>query len=279
MRLSLDEVKTKCSKNRFFAYSGFHDRLFVPIAIYFIWLSLRLGLSGNTVSWISGFVAATGGLMLATNDPLIILIGSFGYIIWYLLDYVDGGVARIEGKGGMSGQYIDWMMHVISHTAIVSGLCLGAMHSAGAWLLPFVIMGIIASVLSFGKFSMGWFAICMEQQQLISKNAKIIQKDFAVSSRSEIKIIFIARKITTLFFHENYLIFLIPTVALFYYFEFTYSFDLRIVFTIMAAVLFLPVQIIDIIKIADSGKIEKSYNSLFVSYDQPNLPDDHFFSG
>ena len=153
------------------------------------------------------------------------------------------------------------------------------MHSAGAWLLPFVIMGIIASVLSFGKFSMGWFAICMEQQQLISKNAKIIQKDFAVSSRSEIKIIFIARKITTLFFHENYLIFLIPTVALFYYFEFTYSFDLRIVFTIMAAVLFLPVQIIDIIKIADSGKIEKSYNSLFVSYDQPNLPDDHFFSG
>ena len=126
MRLSLDEVKTKCSKNRFFAYSGFHDRLFVPIAIYFIWLSLRLGLSGNTVSWISGFVAATGGLMLATNDPLIILIGSFGYIIWYLLDFVDGGVARIEGKGGMSGQYIDWMMHVISHTAIVSGLCLGA---------------------------------------------------------------------------------------------------------------------------------------------------------
>ena len=25
--------------------------------------------------------------MLATNDTLLILIGSFGYIIWYLLDY------------------------------------------------------------------------------------------------------------------------------------------------------------------------------------------------
>ena len=44
MRLSLDEVKTN-AKN-IFAYSGFHDRLFVPIAIYFIWLSLRLGLVG-----------------------------------------------------------------------------------------------------------------------------------------------------------------------------------------------------------------------------------------
>ena len=115
MRLSLDEVKTKCSKNRFFAYSGFHDRLFVPIAIYFIWLSLRLGLSGNTVSWISGFVAATGGLMLATNDPLIILIGSFGYIIWYLLDYVDG-VRMDRRQRRYVWSYIDWMMHVISHT-------------------------------------------------------------------------------------------------------------------------------------------------------------------
>ena len=277
MRISLNEVKTICSKNRFFAYSGFHDRLFVPISIYFIWLSLRLGLSGNTVSWVSGFVAAIGGVMLAANDPLIILIGSFGYIIWYLLDYVDGGVARIEGKGGMSGQYIDWIMHVISHTAIVSGICLGAMHSAGTWLLPFVIMSIIASVLSFGKFSMGWFAICMEQQQLISKNAKIMQKDFAVSSSSETKIMFIARKITTLFFHENYLIFLVPFAALLHFLELTSSFDLRIAFTIIAATVFLPIQIFDIIKITNSGKIEKTYNSLFILRDKPNLPDDHFF--
>ena len=33
-------------------------------------------------------------------------------------------MARIEGKGGISGQYIDWIMHVIAHTAIVSGICI-----------------------------------------------------------------------------------------------------------------------------------------------------------
>ena len=278
MQIGLKEVKARCERDRFFTYSGFHDRLFVPIAVYLAWLSLRLGVSGNQVSWISGFVAVIGGFMLATNDTLLILIGSFGYIIWYLLDYVDGVVARIEGKGGISGQYIDWIMHVIAHTAIVSGICIGAMENTGAWLLPFVIMSIIASVLSFAKISMGWFAICMEQQQLISKNANIAKKDFAMNTLKETYLISFVRKVTVLFFHENYLIFSI-LLQHFYYCGLTYTFDLRIAFTIMAAVWFLPIQIYDIIKISDSGKIEQSYNSIFVLHEKPNLPADHFFEG
>ena len=55
--LTLDEIRLKCSDGRFFEYSGFHDRFFVPIAIYVIWISLRLKLSGNQISWISGLVA------------------------------------------------------------------------------------------------------------------------------------------------------------------------------------------------------------------------------
>ena len=77
----------------------------------------------------------------------------------FLLDYVDGAVARYNGKGGVSGQYVDWIMHVISHVAIVAGICIGAMSSAGEWIYPFVILAVIASCLSYSKFSMAWFAI------------------------------------------------------------------------------------------------------------------------
>ena len=44
---------------------------------------------------ISGVFAVTGGIMLTSENKYIALIGSFGYMVYYLLDYVDGGVLDI----------------------------------------------------------------------------------------------------------------------------------------------------------------------------------------
>ena len=135
------------------------DRLFVPVAIYIVWFCIRLGISGNTVSWLSALVAVLGAFLLTSSDSLVFLIGSFGYILWCLLDYVDGAVARFNDKGGVSGQYVDWIMHVIAHIAIMVGIAIGAMNNVGSWIYPFAILGIVAAGLVYAKFSMAWFAI------------------------------------------------------------------------------------------------------------------------
>ena len=94
MKVTYKDVKYKCTEERFFPYDNWRDKLFAPPSIFFVWLFVRLNISGNVVSLISGLVAVFGGVLLSTQNNLLILIGSFCYGAYYLLDYVDGGVSR-----------------------------------------------------------------------------------------------------------------------------------------------------------------------------------------
>jgi len=279
MSLTFNEVKNKCTQDRYFAYDTWQDRLFVPPAMCLVWIFVRIGISGNAVSWLSSFVAVLGAFLLTSNHSLVVFIGSFGYILWYLLDYVDGAVARFNGKGSVAGQYIDWIMHVISHVAIVAGISIGAMNNTGAWIYPFVILGIIASCLTYARFSMAWFAICMEQQQRREKGLEVLtgNKIVHVSSSKSFGFKYM-RGLSILIFHENYLVFTLPVIAALELFNAVESIDFFIVFTITAGAVYFPVQIIEIHRLVVSGKIQNGYSELFSSDHVPNLPNDHFFN-
>lgn len=279
MSYSLKEVKNKSIEDRFFEYDSWQDCLFVPPAMYVTWFCLKLGISGNLVSWLSGFVAVIGGYLLTYDNNFVVLIGSFGYILWYFLDYVDGAVARFNQKGSVAGQYIDWIMHVISHVAIVSGIALGAMNSTGTWILPFVILGIIASCLPYARFSMAWFSICMEQQQRRVKALPVQTNDENTLSHVKIGYCYkYIRGLSIVIFHENYLIFTLPVVALLELLNVFVLFDLRVIFTVLAGTLYFFVQVLEIHRLVVNNKIQKAYAELFSPNHKPNLPDDHFFN-
>jgi phosphatidylglycerophosphate synthase len=279
MKLSLKEIKDKCIEDRFFEYDSWQDRLFVPPAIYVSWVCLRVGISGNAVSWISGLVAVIGGYLLTFKDSSIVLAGSLGYILWYFLDYVDGAVARLNEKGSVAGQYIDWMMHVISHVAIVSGIALGALSSVGNWILPFVILGIIAACLPYARFSMAWFSICMEQQQRRVKGLAVeMNHDFTAPPKKYGYCYKYIRGLSIVIFHENYLIFTLPIFALLELLNVFVLFDLRVIFTVLAGTLYFFVQVLEIHRLVVNNKIQKAYAELFSPNHKPNLPDDHFLN-
>ena len=278
MTVTIDEIKKKCSDERYFAYDSLQDRLFVPVAMYLVWLFVRIGVSGNAVSWLSALVAVLGAFLLTSSDSLVVLIGSFGYILWCLLDYVDGAVARFNGKGSVAGQYIDWIMHVIAHIAIIAGIAIGAMNSVGAWIYPFVILGIVAAGLTYAKFSMAWFAICMEQQQRRASS-------YDVQNRAKTEIMPASgrlwfdyiRRLTVVIFHENWLIFTLPLLAIAQFFQVFGAIDLRVIFTIMAGSLYFPVQVLEIHRLVITKRIQRGYSELFSPDHIPDLPNDHFF--
>ena len=89
-KITYQQVKDKCTNGRFFSYDSIQDKIFVPPSIFLVWVFLRLGFSGNGVSVLSGLFAIIGGVLIASNEPMFIFIGSFGYMAFYLLDYVDG---------------------------------------------------------------------------------------------------------------------------------------------------------------------------------------------
>ena len=280
MTVTIDEIKKKCSDERYFAYDSLQDRLFVPVAMYLVWLFVRIGVSGNAVSWLSALVAVLGAFLLTSSDSLVVLIGSFGYILWCLLDYVDGAVARFNGKGSVTGQYIDWIMHVIAHIAIITGIAIGAMNSVGAWIYPFAILGIVAAGLTYAKFSMAWFAICMEQQQRRASSHDVQNRAkteiMPASGRLWLWFDYI-RRFTVVIFHENWLIFTLPLLATAQFFQVFGAIDLRVVFTILAGSLYFPVQVLEIHRLVITKRIQRGYSELFSLDHIPDLPNDHFF--
>lgn len=281
MTVTIDEIKKKCSDERYFAYDSLQDRLFVPVAMCLVWLFVRIGVSGNAVSWLSALVAVLGAFLLTSSDSLVVLIGSFGYILWCLLDYVDGAVARFNGKGSVAGQYIDWIMHVIAHIAIISGIAIGAMNSVGAWIYPFAILGIVAAGLSYAKFSMAWFAICMEQQQrrASSHDAQNRPETEIMPASGRLWLWFdYIRRFTVVIFHENWLIFTLPLLAIAQFFQVFGAIDLRVVFTITAGSLYFPVQVLEIHRLVITKRIQRGYSELFSPDHIPDLPKDHFFN-
>ena len=273
---SFSEVKKKCIEGRFFSYSDWFDGIFVPPSIYLIWMSVNLRISANAISWISATFAILGAILISTQNTTYIFIGSLFYLFYYLFDYVDGGVARFNQTQGVSGQYMDWIMHVISSTAIISGLAIGAINGSGNWLVPFSILAIIASVLTYARHSMAWFSIIMENQQ---KRSKGIANDISfkmINKRKNIIVYDFIRKCVCKFYHEETLIFLLPLLSLLHLYVTHAYLDFRVLLIIGAGAFYFPIMLIEVHRLATNNKIPEAYNKLFISSAKPILPDDHF---
>tara|TARA_B100000401_G_C52804742_1_gene720523 strand:+ start:1382 stop:2236 length:855 start_codon:yes stop_codon:yes gene_type:complete len=275
---SYKDFKRLCMEKRFFKYDNLHDRVFVEPAILISWICVYLNISANQISWFSGFVAILGGILLATQDYLLVFIGSLSFLMWYLLDYVDGSIARYQNTASIEGQYIDWLMNVIASISITIGISVGGVLAAGPWVIPFMISAILASVLSYERNSMAWFSIIMQYQQNKNKedDMHIAETIISAMPKREIKT-FPIKKIIMLVFHENYMIFILPLLAFMQLIYINDLFDFRVVFTVLAGTLNFSVMIMLINDVIREKKASKAYNNLFVTLKKPDLPKDHFF--
>lgn len=276
--ISYKSVKEKCVNERFFPYDDWRDKIFVPPAIFLTWLFLNLGISANIISLISGLFAILGGIMMTYQNKYIVLIGSFGYIIYYLLDYVDGGVARYNGNIGVGGQYIDWIMHVVSSISIFMGIFIVAYNIEGSWIIPFGILTLVSISLNLDKYSFAWFSITMYFQQQQEKRYPIKPQPIKIK-HIEIprgKILIFLRKLSTLFFHENYVIFYLPILTFLTLFIPIDSIDFRVIIILCGGLINFPIVLSDIFRISKNSRIDKSYNKLFFENTKPKLPLDHF---
>ena len=275
--VSFKEVRDKCREGRFFSYEGINDMIYSPVSVFLVWIFVRIGWSGNAVSVLSGIVAMAGATLIATGNALLVVIGSFGYMLFYLLDYVDGGVARFRGSVGIGGQYVDWAMHVVSAVGFATGILAGAISVTGSWIIPFGVLTVVASALALDRYALGWFAICMHYQQQLVKNKENLKLEVETIVTKPSLFFRICRKITVVLFHENYAIYLLPALAIGQFFFPIEGYDFRVVLIIAGGLIYFPVVLFDLVRMAKQGYIDKAYNNLFHDKSKPNLPNDHFF--
>lgn len=92
-------------------------------SIYITWLLLHTKITANGATFLfllTGIIASLA-YIFATNTAF--LIGSVLLQLWYVMDMVDGEIARYRKQTSLTGAYFDCVSHYISHPFLF--FCIG----------------------------------------------------------------------------------------------------------------------------------------------------------
>lgn len=141
---NLKELKDICQKPDYKTRGNWMARNITrDMALPLSWLILHTPATANHVTFISLIVGLAGGYMFSVGTPFAFLLGALLIQLWYLLDHVDGHIARYKGQSSLTGVYFDYITHYIVHAAIFIGIGAGVTATDGR--ATFLIMGFLAA--------------------------------------------------------------------------------------------------------------------------------------
>lgn len=111
-------------------------RIARPLALRVTWLAAPWGVSAHTATlaaWGTGLIAATAFCLGNLGGWLL---GAALWQLYYLLDHVDGQLARLRRTESLDGAQLDYWMHHSVPMALASGMGYGLFARSGepAWL-------------------------------------------------------------------------------------------------------------------------------------------------
>jgi len=118
------------------------------ITIYITWLFARLGVSANAATFLSAVAVFLGAVGYGLAPPWAWLVAAVLVQIYFILDHVDGELARYErvrlGKrGGMAGYFYDTACHA-GEMAVFAAIALRLYVDLGQpwWVLVLLVLGL-----------------------------------------------------------------------------------------------------------------------------------------
>jgi hypothetical protein len=84
--------------------------IFRPLSFPATWLLVRLGVSGEAASWLSGLSALIGFSCLLLPGAPLLWPGIFFLLLFNFFDCLDGGIARIMSARNPYGRFLDSIM-------------------------------------------------------------------------------------------------------------------------------------------------------------------------
>ena len=263
-------------KKRFYSYDK-RDLFFMlfakPLSIIFF----KLGFTANFITLLSGLCSIIGCFLLTFENQEVIFFGMFFFILFYVLDYCDGIVARLRNEQSIGGQYLDLIMHIVNGVCFATGISLGSIFADGREYIPFAILTIISVSLTLSRFSIGWMTIAMKSCELKKLNKEIGKDRFKNSNIKKSLFIKLLVRLGSFIFHEDYFIFTVTVILFFNIFYNKYLiFDIRTILIIYGAIIYFPAMVMDIIFYS-----EEKLKKIFVKFNNDNfdykLPDFIYF--
>jgi phosphatidylglycerophosphate synthase len=135
------------------AYSRFVNR---RLGRYFAAAAYKLGLTPNIVTGVSAVFSFTGIALLTLLSPSAIagVLVALALILGYALDAADGQLARLQGGGSRSGEWLDHMVDSAKISSLHLAVLIGCYRffdlGHAAWLLVPIGFTLVANVSFFG---------------------------------------------------------------------------------------------------------------------------------
>jgi phosphatidylglycerophosphate synthase len=141
---SINELRNICQKSRLWADTWHGKHICRPLSIYLTRLAIMAGLTANQVTvlfFLMGLLACT---LFLDGGPVFNFYGCIALQLWYLLDHVDGEVARYRKKTSLAGIYMDEMVHYTVHPLVFLSLGYGQFILYGR--LSYILISIPAAL-------------------------------------------------------------------------------------------------------------------------------------
>ncbi len=120
---SLRELSRLCQKPRYKQVGNWMVRnILRDAALPITWLLLHTPVTANQVTFFSLCIGLAGIFLLALKPACFFLIGMLLLQFWYLLDHVDGQIARYRKTSSLTGRFFDFVMHHILHGVFFFGV-------------------------------------------------------------------------------------------------------------------------------------------------------------
>lgn len=137
-RIPLVELRRRCQKPNYRTSGNWMARhMSRPLALYITWLVAPWGVSAHAMTVAALACAVAAAAAFAVGSIAGWLIGAVLLQTWYLLDHVDGQLARYHRTASLDGVQLDYLMHHLVNLLIPWGVGYGCVRSTGAdgWLL------------------------------------------------------------------------------------------------------------------------------------------------
>jgi phosphatidylglycerophosphate synthase len=101
---------------------GIVARGYRKVSIYITKVFLYTSLTANQISVLFAICGVISGILFAVGNYWWVLLGSAILLVHYILDYVDGEVARYRQSASPKGEFIDIVCHNVAFAFVFSGI-------------------------------------------------------------------------------------------------------------------------------------------------------------
>jgi len=187
MSESIEELKKICFKGNYEKLPIYPRYVTHKISIRIVKLLLHSSITPNQITLLSIVVGIISSIMFAVAIPVYFLAGALILELYYVIDAVDGQLARYKKLSSMTGGYFDYVSNYIVHPCVFFCIGLGLVRHSGD-ILPIVfafsasVSVSLISVFSECKYNVFVSAI---------KNASSVKvKKVTEEGKSEVKLPF-----------------------------------------------------------------------------------------